>query len=141
MIEEVLNPLNYRLQLPNTWRIHPIFHATLLSPYKENDIHGKNFIEPPPDLIEGEPEYEVEAILSHRRRGKGYWYLIKWKGYSTGNNTWEPEQHLKPHAAALLKQYKDRHRQTIHRIYSLYHDTIPSQSPPRTRIRRSLRRT
>ena len=29
------------------------------------DVYGKNFIEPPPDMIEGEPEYEVEAIIAH----------------------------------------------------------------------------
>src|SRR5271168_5002793 len=67
VIEEVLNPVNYSLKLPNSWRIHPVIHATLLSPYKENEIHGTNFVRPPPDLIEGEPEFQIEAILSHRR--------------------------------------------------------------------------
>jgi len=39
-------------------------------PYKETDQHGPNFIEPPPDILEGEEEWEVEKILkehSHRR--------------------------------------------------------------------------
>src|SRR5271155_733544 len=31
-ISKVLNPLNYRLSLPKSWHIHPVFHATLLSP-------------------------------------------------------------------------------------------------------------
>ena len=76
-ITEVLNPLNYHLSLPENWRIHPIFHATLLSPFKHTEIHGENFIWPPPDLIEGQPEYEVEAIISHQRNGKGKAYLVK----------------------------------------------------------------
>ena len=108
LIEEVLNPLNYRLKLPTSWRIHPVFHATLLTPYKENDIHGKNFTEPPPDLIENEHEYEVETIISPRRSGRGYQYLVKWKGYSTGDNTWEPERHL-TNAQEILNHYKNRH--------------------------------
>ena len=29
------------------------FHASLLTPYKGNDIHGPNFPQPPPDLING----------------------------------------------------------------------------------------
>ena len=64
-IIEVLNPLNYRLSLLKSWRIHPVFHASLLSTFKHNDIYRENFIQPPPDLIEGQPEYKVEAIISH----------------------------------------------------------------------------
>ena len=130
VITEVLNPLNYRLSLPESWRIHPIFHASLLSPFKHTDVHGENFIRPPPDLIEEQPEYEIEAIISHRRSGKGRAYLVKWKGYPTSENTWEPEQNLY-NAREILKQYKIRHQ--------LWKDTNPitqitmeatSNSPP-----------
>src|ERR1700678_2741911 len=79
-ITEVLDTLNYRLLLLKNWHIHPVFHASLLSLYKENDIHEENFTEPPPELVEGEPEYEIELIISHRKRGRGFAYLIKWKG-------------------------------------------------------------
>jgi hypothetical protein len=109
VVEEVLNPLNYRLRLPKTWRIHPVIHITLLSPYHNNDIHGENFIRPPPDLIEGQKEYEVESVISHRRQGRGHAYLIKWKGYPTSDNTWEPERNLN-NAKDILETYKGRHR-------------------------------
>jgi len=108
-IIEVLNSLNYCLELPHSWRIHPVIHVTLLSPYKTNGVYGENFLEPPPDLIEGQPEYEVEAVLSHRRQGRGWAFLIKWKGYSTSENTWEPERNLQ-NAQSLLQAYKTRHR-------------------------------
>ena len=33
-IMEVMGPLTYRLDIPRTWkRIHPVFHASLLTPY------------------------------------------------------------------------------------------------------------
>jgi len=67
MITEVLGPVTYCLQLPNQWWIHDIFHASLLSPYRETETHGPNFMKPPPDLIEGEEEYEVEAITNHKK--------------------------------------------------------------------------
>ena len=51
-ITEDLGPLTYRLQLPTSWRIHNVFHATLLKPYKENETYGQNFPEPPPELVE-----------------------------------------------------------------------------------------
>jgi hypothetical protein len=53
----------YRLEIPRQWKIHNVFHANLLTPYKEMELHGPNFTRPPPDLIDGEPEYEVEKIL------------------------------------------------------------------------------
>jgi hypothetical protein len=43
-----------------------VFHASLLSPYKETEEHSANYPELPPDLIEGEEEYEVEEILGSR---------------------------------------------------------------------------
>jgi len=76
-ITEVLGPVTYCLQLPNQWRIHDIFHASLLLPYRETEAHGPNFVKPPPDLIEGEEEYEIEAIMSHKKWGRGYHYLVK----------------------------------------------------------------
>ena len=76
-ITKVLRPVSYRLQLPETWRIHPMFHAILLSPYLETAVHGLNYMRPPPDLIEGEEQYEVEAIQGHKRWGRGYQYLVK----------------------------------------------------------------
>ena len=90
-ITEVLGPVAYRLQLPATWQIHDIFHAALLRPYKENEIYGENFVKPPPELEEGEEVYEVETILNHRNRGRGYQYFVKWRGYPITDASWEPE--------------------------------------------------
>jgi hypothetical protein len=42
-IEEVLGPVTYQLKLPTTWKIHNVFHAVLLKPYIETEVHGKNF--------------------------------------------------------------------------------------------------
>jgi len=43
-IEQVMGPLTFKLKLPITWRIHNVFHATLLMPYTEIEIHGPNFL-------------------------------------------------------------------------------------------------
>ena len=63
VIEQVMGPLTYKLRLPRQWKIHPVFHATLLSPYKETATHGPSFSMPPPDLINNKEEYEVETIV------------------------------------------------------------------------------
>jgi hypothetical protein len=39
-------------------------------------------------------ELEVEAILGKRKFGKVTKYLVKWKGYDSSENTWEPKSHL-----------------------------------------------
>ena len=84
-----------------------MFHASLLTPYKENDIHGPNFPEPPPDLINEEEEYEIERILKHRGPPKNRFYLIRWKGYTAEEDTWLREADLE-HAAEILEAYKAR---------------------------------
>jgi Chromo (CHRromatin Organisation MOdifier) domain len=107
IVQEVLSKLSYRLKLVPQWRIHLVFHTALLTPFKENETHGANFLTPPPDLIEGQEEYEVEVIITHKKHGRGYQYLIKWIGYPTSENTWEPEANLK-NAKELLKAYKNK---------------------------------
>jgi len=81
----------YQLQLPLSWKIHPVFHASLLLPYSKTPAYGPNFTQPPPDLIDGEEEYEVKQIKSHQHHGRSrkLQYLIKWKGYPESNNTWK----------------------------------------------------
>ena len=63
LVTALIGETSYQLELPPSWKLHPVFHGSLLTPYKETLTHGRNFIEPPPDIIEGEPEWEVERIL------------------------------------------------------------------------------
>ena len=88
-ITQVISPVVYRLKLPPQWRLHDVFHAALLTPYKETVEHGPNHTEPPPDIIEGEPEWEVQAILDARRYRRKLQYKIRWQGYSSAHDSWE----------------------------------------------------
>ena len=107
-ITKVLSPIVYQLRLLKTWKIHPVFHASLLLPYRENEVHGRNFPAPPPDLINGEEEYEIEKIIRHRRTPSSRSFLIQWKGYSAEEDSWVPERDLK-HAKSALTSYKKLH--------------------------------
>ena len=108
-INRVISPVAYQLELPPSWTIHNVFHAGLLSPYRETEQYGANFPRPPPDVIDGEEEYEVEAIRNHRHFGKRrtLQYLIKWKGYPEADNTWE--NHGNVFADQLIRQYHQTH--------------------------------
>ena len=100
-----VSPVAYQLQLPTAWTIHDVFHASLLTPYRETIEHGVNYTRPPPDLIEDAEEYEVETIVNHRHFGckQQLQYLIKWKGYPDADNMWESADHV--HAPALVQIY------------------------------------
>ena len=104
-IAQVLSPLVYRLRLPPTWKIHDVFHATLLSPYRQTEAHGPSFSRPPPDLIDSEEEYKVDHIVSHKGPPNRRLYLTTWKGYPSSENTWEPELNFH-HAPTILQEYK-----------------------------------
>lgn len=39
-------------------------------------------------------EYEIEAIVKHKKTPSGYSYLLKWKGYPSSENSWENEDNL-----------------------------------------------
>ena len=93
-ISQVLSLLTYHLCLPPTWKIHNVFHATLLSSYKETEAHGPNFSKSLPDLIGAEEEYKVKRIVSHCGTLGCCRYLTTWKGYPSSENTWEPESNL-----------------------------------------------
>ncbi len=112
-IEEAISPVAYRLRLPPQWTIHPIFHASLLTPFVQMKEHGENYSRPPPDLIDDREQYKVETIRSHRCHGKKrqLQYLVKWKGYPESDNTWEPIDHIQ--APRLVKEYEQRQKKRI----------------------------
>lgn len=91
-IAKRINEVAFRLTLPAHYRIHDVFHVSLLKPYtgKEQDD-----IRPGPiNFLDGEPHWSVSHVISHRdvKRGKRMIreYLCAWDGYGPEHNSWEP---------------------------------------------------
>jgi hypothetical protein len=144
-IIQVMSAVNYRLELPTQWSIHPVFHIDLLTPYKETTMHGPNFTQPTPELIDGEEEYSVEKILDSRHFGKRrcLQYLVKWEGYPDVDNMWVDKDDVfaddkvrefkisNPDAATHIRNAsfaKSPHPLTSTRSQLLYHHALSCMS-------------
>ena len=78
-IIEALSKDVYKLELPSTMAcMHPVFNVTCLEPAHNNSLPGQ--CQDPPLLveIEGEEEWEVEAILDSKWEGQGCSQQVKY---------------------------------------------------------------
>ena len=124
VVDSMVGRVAVKLNLPKDWtRIHNVFHVNLVKPYLERsggEPSRQRIIPPPPlQYLDGEPLFEVEALLDHEivtfTRGKGknkklkafYRFLIKWAHYTEDNNKWEPEDGLLT-CEEMLQEYKAR---------------------------------
>ena len=55
-----------------------------------------------------EDEYEVESIVGVRKVSGCTEYLVKWKGWSESDNTWEPESNLS-NSQDLVSSFLESH--------------------------------
>ena len=97
-VEKQVGEVAYKLQLPPSMRVHPVFHVSLLKGYKGKAPYT------PAVIVDGEMEYEVEQILNHRQKQNKTEYLVKWRGYGAHENSWEPEINLR-NAEQILREY------------------------------------
>ena len=87
-IEEIVSQLAVRLTLPRKWKIHNVFHVSLLKPYRTSEHRAPpdpSYILREADDIEQSEEYDVEEVMSSVERGRGnnrrILYLVKWLDY------------------------------------------------------------
>ena len=91
------------IELPNAPNIFPMFHTSEVLPFIENNdslFPSQKFEEPPPILTpEGKEEFFIDKILDQRRWGRGYQYLVHWRGYGQDHDRWLPASELQECAA------------------------------------------
>jgi len=74
----------YKLELSENLKVHLTFHVSFLKPVARDASrpNPEQNSRPPPDLVDNEPKFEVEAVLKSKQlRGRKQDYLVKWKGY------------------------------------------------------------
>jgi hypothetical protein len=127
LVMSAISRTSFHLKLPPTWHIHNVFHRTLLTPYKETALNGNKYQELAPDLVDGQPKWEVEQILDARKRRQQLQYLVRWKGFSEAHDSWEPLSHI--NADQLIQKFYHNHPTAIRSTYKA------SPLPPTITIR------
>src|SRR5208282_1753950 len=77
IIQQVGNA--FKLQLPDSMKIHPVFSPDRLWKVSQNPLPGQVNPEPPAVNITGEDEWEVQDILASKGR-KYLYYRVQWLG-------------------------------------------------------------
>jgi len=117
----------YKLDIPDTMKIHNTIHISLLEPYENNKLPLQRQEPPPPIIIEGEPEYELEEIVDARLYYGKLQYRAKWTGYSPEHDkVWYPASNFE-NAIHTKQRFHERY------------PTKPHQDRPQTtRERRNM---
>jgi hypothetical protein len=107
-VVEQIGKNSYKLELPKSMRVHPVFHVSLLFPKPTDDFEREPIPLPPIVTPEGEEEYEVEKILDSRLKRRKLEYYIKWKGYGPEESSWEPKS-LVANAPLKIAEFHREH--------------------------------
>ncbi len=68
---------SYKLKLPETMRVHDVFHPGLLRPAADDPLPGQKNEPPGPIVVNDEDEWEIDDILDSRRYRRRLQYRVK----------------------------------------------------------------
>ncbi|KAK3559126.1 hypothetical protein QTP86_005040 [Hemibagrus guttatus] len=106
-----INPVTYHLQLPPEYKIHPVFHVSLLKPHHPSVLPSTEpgeAEEPPlPLIVDDGAAYLVKDIPDSRHRGGHLEYLVDWEGYGPEERSWIPRNDILD--PSLLEDFHARH--------------------------------
>ncbi|GBG65087.1 hypothetical protein CBR_g49162 [Chara braunii] len=128
------SPVSFRVKLPDYLRqarVHDVYHVSLLRPYRRPSerFAGRPYERPPPIMVDGHEEFLISDIIGRQVTDDNpphVEYLVRWKGYSDEEATWEPLEHLQ-HAHMLMRAYDCARRAGF---TTPPQPTDPAPSPP-----------
>lgn len=97
-ITEVISPVTYRVAIPHDWKIHDVFHISLLKPHlsstlfpdRETSLARKRW-----GPQEDEQWFVIEKFLDKRGTGRAECFKVRWKGFPPEDDTWEKAVNLR----------------------------------------------
>ena len=99
VVEAFPQTSTYRLDIPNAPpNFCFTFHASHLKRYVPNNqelFPGRELPrDGPVTLADGSEEHVIDRIIDERPRGRGWQYLVRWKGYGPGDDEWLPRREI-----------------------------------------------
>lgn len=108
-VVSVPGPVTVKLDLPEQLRTVRVVHVSRIKPFKETTRFGDRGVQPEPlDVVEGDPEWEVDAVLARKKLYNAWYYLVHWKGYDHCEDCWICVDYL-DNAMDLVREYDRRH--------------------------------
>lgn len=101
-----------RLDLPSTFktrRIHDTFNVGLLKPFVDRPAEmGPQRVHNPPPLAETKDGFiwEVDRVMKIATRRGQKCVFVRWKGYGSENDTWEPYTRFKRDCPQAIAEYE-----------------------------------
>jgi len=116
-VEKVISPLAVKLTLPRKWRIHDVFHISLLEPYRAGEMQAT------PDLvkvlreadnIKNSEEHDVDKIMGSTKKGRRVLDLVKWLDYPDRRDwTNEPFDNFSEGGLEKLREFHRRNPEAL----------------------------
>jgi len=77
---------SYKLKLPESMRVHDVFHSDLLRPTADDPLPGQKNEPPGSIVVNDEDEWKIDDILNFRRYRRRLQYRVKWNDYDNDLN-------------------------------------------------------
>ena len=108
-VVEKIGSQAYRLKLPESWKIHDVFHISLLKKWKTAVFRAEND-EPIEELnVEEKKRDKIEKLLRWKKMGRGqpHAYLVLWEGLPLEDATWESASYFNTQSLQSLLERDD----------------------------------
>ena len=126
-ITKIINPHGYRLELPDDWTIHPIFHINFLKPGSDDPLLGQLTTFPLSVPIvddEGQNTWEMTKILNFRMYRNKLQLLVDWV---RDRPNWQPFENVIGAFEALDQYYRKYFIRPGNDVWQRYQDDHPDE--------------
>lgn len=109
-ILELMRKHSVRLEFPGHIRTYPVVPVSHTKPHREQPEEIGQLSRQTPVPVQESPEgllYDVDRILAHRKRGRGYQWLTLFENSNTHDAQWQPTRDFIDADATLTKAFHD----------------------------------